>query len=616
MGSTIWGNNSTLSSGLSSTTRDRSATRGKRSTDACQPSVRLTLQSPENTSLLSNGTEQIEGKTGSRSLLASSETEGGWARRSPWTDNHNANAPATATRRSSGVSPARQRPAKPGPHNIPFSDNSPGAHNLTSTSRTGMLGQDAYRSSSLQLDTISHDFSPPFENNMNGSNPVDRVLSHNSQRSQSLFNAWTDSGSVHSPADDRRSITNSEYFGGGSSSAAASRNGSLPPSRHGNEPPQYNQASDPFSRFAPGQLGSTGRGHTSSISSQSVRGLQNRTNSYPDDTASMIDRLSLSSGPASGISPTHRPTMSNASVPGSVTHMQNEHRHAAARASFMDQEHGFDNSNMTGMRPYTPDTLPYGPGAEGFSVPGSARFDRSGSTTESGDARSSNHYTANDVNSGMTLPRNLQSHPGILDPRLRGISQQDSQTYLNSQYPMYPPQQRYPSHFGQYAFHIPNGAHYSGLANQLPMGPFGNMMPMEPPRAPKEHDGTQGLRSAVLEDFKNNTKSGKRWELKDIYGYIVEFAGDQHGSRFIQQKLESANSEEKEIVFKELHPDSLQLMQDVFGNYVIQKFFEHGDQTQKKLLANRMQRKVFELSKQMYGCRVVQKVRHHVLIIE
>jgi Pumilio-family RNA binding repeat len=51
----------------------------------------------------------------------------------------------------------------------------------------------------------------------------------------------------------------------------------------------------------------------------------------------------------------------------------------------------------------------------------------------------------------------------------------------------------------------------------------------------------------------------------------VEFSGDQHGSRFIQQKIETASSEEKQIIFDEIVPDNtLQLVQDVFGNYVSQ----------------------------------------------
>ena len=95
---------------------------------------------------------------------------------------------------------------------------------------------------------------------------------------------------------------------------------------------------------------------------------------------------------------------------------------------------------------------------------------------------------------------------------------------------------------------------------------------------------------------------------QDIYNHVVEFSGDQHGSRFIQQKLETANSDEKEQIFREIQPNGLQLMTDVFGNYVIQKLFEHGSQVQKRLLAEQMKNHVMELSMQMYGCRVVQKV--------
>lgn len=82
------------------------------------------------------------------------------------------------------------------------------------------------------------------------------------------------------------------------------------------------------------------------------------------------------------------------------------------------------------------------------------------------------------------------------------------------------------------------------------------------------------IRSALLEEFRNS--KNKKYELKDIAEHIVEFSGDQHGSRFIQQKLETANSEEKQLVFEEVLPNALQLMTDVFGNYVLQKFFEHG----------------------------------------
>ncbi len=70
--------------------------------------------------------------------------------------------------------------------------------------------------------------------------------------------------------------------------------------------------------------------------------------------------------------------------------------------------------------------------------------------------------------------------------------------------------------------------------------------------------------------------------LRDVTNHIVEFAQDQYGSRFIQQKLEQANAVDKTAVFREVLPHSYRLMMDVFGNYVIQKFFELGTPEQKQ----------------------------------
>ncbi|KAI0374995.1 ARM repeat-containing protein [Pilatotrama ljubarskyi] len=120
------------------------------------------------------------------------------------------------------------------------------------------------------------------------------------------------------------------------------------------------------------------------------------------------------------------------------------------------------------------------------------------------------------------------------------------------------------------------------------------------------------MRSARLDEFRAN--KSRKWELRDIFGYIVEFSGDQHGSRFIQQKLESATSEEMEIIFDEIVPQyAIQLMQDVFGNYVVQKMFEYGTSAQKARLVATMEGQILGLSLQMYGCRVVQKAIEHVV---
>ncbi|KIM65290.1 hypothetical protein SCLCIDRAFT_113342 [Scleroderma citrinum Foug A] len=135
---------------------------------------------------------------------------------------------------------------------------------------------------------------------------------------------------------------------------------------------------------------------------------------------------------------------------------------------------------------------------------------------------------------------------------------------------------------------------------------------VRPGRRHDNSEATLALRSPLLDEFRANKT--RKWELRDILGYVVEFSGDQHGSRFIQQKLETATSEEKQIVFDEIVPHNvLQLIQDVFGNYVIQKLFEHGTQVQKTILANTMEGHILTLSLQMYGCRVVQKAVEFIL---
>lgn len=111
--------------------------------------------------------------------------------------------------------------------------------------------------------------------------------------------------------------------------------------------------------------------------------------------------------------------------------------------------------------------------------------------------------------------------------------------------------------------------------------------------------------SSLLDEFKSN--KARSFELAEIAGHVVEFSADQYGSRFIQQKLETATIEEKNMVFEEIMPHALSLMTDVFGNYVVQKFFEHGSAEQRRELADKLFGHVLALSLQMYGCRVIQK---------
>ncbi|CAE7218866.1 Pum2 [Symbiodinium sp. CCMP2592] len=103
-------------------------------------------------------------------------------------------------------------------------------------------------------------------------------------------------------------------------------------------------------------------------------------------------------------------------------------------------------------------------------------------------------------------------------------------------------------------------------------------------------------------------------DLAELSGHISEIAQDQYGSRLIQQKLEVASDEQKQIAFKQVLQKMSQLTTDVFGNYVIQKFFEYGNSEQRRILAEQLVGQVLKLSLQMYGCRVVQKALDSVPI--
>ncbi|KAF2722030.1 ARM repeat-containing protein [Polychaeton citri CBS 116435] len=225
-----------------------------------------------------------------------------------------------------------------------------------------------------------------------------------------------------------------------------------------------------------------------------------------------------------------------------------------------------------------------------------------GSVSSRGDVNATQKHQqdwASFDNDGMSRLPGIHDHQAWLDPRTQHLLGNQLRNPYGAMFPPYA---------------VPGPLQINGLSPYLaypvlpsPMAPFDGAMPTRDQQP-------ESVQSRLMYDFKTNSKTNKRYELKDIYDHIAEFSGDQHGSRFIQQKLETANSDEKERVFQEIRPNAVVLMTDVFGNYVIQKFFEHGDQNQKKILASMMKGQVLGLSLQMYGCRVVQKALEHILV--
>lgn len=125
--------------------------------------------------------------------------------------------------------------------------------------------------------------------------------------------------------------------------------------------------------------------------------------------------------------------------------------------------------------------------------------------------------------------------------------------------------------------------------------------------------GAHAPRDALVDEFRSSFgKPGRTWTLKELTSHIVAFCQDQHGSRFIQQRLEVCTESEKQLVFDEVLPSAHILMTDVFGNYVLQKLFEYGVEDQCESLASILKGQAVALSMQMYGCRVVQKALEYV----
>ncbi|EME48060.1 hypothetical protein DOTSEDRAFT_69859 [Dothistroma septosporum NZE10] len=587
--SSIWGStNGMMTSGLTSSVPARDSAVSRDSAQTMEP----------------------EGKTGSGSLVDSSVSDD-WPSRNAWGSqarNHTlgrslqANGPFTDNSLQQQRSASNTNPAAMsfGQNQLPYATRAPAISlNSTALPATRQSFSNGFTTGMVRRS----DEPPPIYTKFN--RPNDPAVK--TKPDSAVGGGWGDQNTP-SPIDERRT----QFPFHRTTSGPTSRDNSLPPSRHSDvEPPSFARVD--YSRQAQGSSAHTPR--AASISSQ-----RNGYGTYVNGG----DRLALQFGqmgmngdsrPGTSYRPSPTPTGYNSYATLAMSRPSWQPVNGiAGRIQDMDD---YDRQNMSllGAEDATPRQHDYLSGYANHAL--AERYLQSNTF----DFRPGHPYNGNGISQrsfeqqGVPRGSDLQNsaHGSLAVRRTPHVPDQQAYLDLRARPLMavqLPVQSSYPAMYDQYAFQ--NAMQYTGVPSYM------NMVPMGAPGidasdGPREDPSGDGVQSALMYEFKSNTKT-KRYELRDIYDHIAEFSGDQHGSRFIQTKLETANSDEKDRVFREIEPNAIPLMTDVFGNYVIQKFFEHGDMSHKKILAKKMQDQVYSLSKQMYGCRVVQKALDHVLV--
>ncbi|KAI9839360.1 MAG: mRNA binding protein puf3 [Sclerophora amabilis] len=649
----IWGN-SALGAGFGAGTNEKSRAQGESDETALmRPSLAWKAQAHP----AEAASNPLEGKTGSGSLVPSSETDGWGSRQTttPW-NAASSTSPALTTNNlhKSGASPVRHR------HAVPTSASQAIPEHPRSTSpyftelRHAPIGQGSGTTTNKSpskafLDPTSSTFtaSRSLEDRSKALGPTRHANANGFQRYPA-----DDGGPSQNPAFMNASSGESDARRIAPTPAVALSNGTAPfraDTFHAQRDEVDSSSGGPLASrldsalhhqhmsghvpsFPQPHRPSHSR-HSSSLSSQfSARRFDHLgRDTQQAEMIGSLERLNV----GDGLPPAtygHVSSLSMTGAPPPFTAQPSYDYGYPGQSSANVPQWGVDEvPYANGMGTFTPEGFPDGQYFDQFAAYRGPRPVERGTMSPAGMDHRRNFPHSPFYSTGGTPPTGPDQHrtpsrsgarsrpapnghTALLDQKLRGL-QQEQQSYLHSpgnhllvRSDAYRAQYSHP-----YDFPPNGGLRVNPLAPYLPVPGLASG-PIAPRGPAREQEASHSPRSPLLEEYRSNAKTGKRYELKDIYNHVCEFSGDQHGSRFIQLKLETANSDEKDQVFREIKPNSLQLMTDVFGNYVIQKFFEHGTQQQKTALADQMKGQVLNLSLQMYGCRVVQKALEHILV--
>ncbi|KAL1922970.1 uncharacterized protein VTP21DRAFT_9346 [Calcarisporiella thermophila] len=97
-------------------------------------------------------------------------------------------------------------------------------------------------------------------------------------------------------------------------------------------------------------------------------------------------------------------------------------------------------------------------------------------------------------------------------------------------------------------------------------------------------------------------------QIESLRGQILSLARDQHGCRFLQNKIEEGDQLAFKAVMEEIGGHIPQLMIDPFGNYLCQRLFEHANDEQRTLLVQAVAAELLNIAFDVHGTRAVQRM--------
>lgn len=469
-----------------------------------------------------------EAFTGSGSLLSTSESDGWNGRqRTQWPsiDNNSSGVSTTSTKRS-GTSPMRRQNSSqqpPQPFIDPSSNSSPYLSITPASSNQGTLKttQQHLTDPNNGLFTSARAFE------VNGMQRFSRQNSNEDDRhaGRSLALGSQDAGVAIYPQRQQ-----SQSSASGFNSGVASRNGSLPPSRNGIDPLlQFNEDMQNTTYTHATTSSNTGQNPRFKLSAQAHTFSKHpsaHNQRYSDLTNSPVMNNMAGDFAKMGIAKENHPQYSGYGTPidpafatqdTTSYDFQQQVDVNNPNAPWEIDEQGypayqdrFAQNNMSAFLPASYRTSSLNP-----SYPHSP-------ASSDGRRNSQSPYYLSEGPSSYALQHRPPLHsnlngnvpPGqaqLLDRKLRGI-QQEQHGYL---LPQVNPIHFRPPFPNPYDFHPSHAIRVNHLNQYYPVAPISNLLPPVVPRGPaKEQDSTHSTRSACLEEFRSNSKTNKRYELK------------------------------------------------------------------------------------------------------